>query len=98
MARVRLSIATVERRVDLEREITFERLPCVGELMRFAAPEIAHRAVDKVIHDENGGTLLVLADDLPENVRNTSYADLEKDIQDLTRSGWHVVDDSNEDE
>lgn len=92
MATVDLYLLTKDTIVRMTRELTFERVPVVGEFLRIDGGGLLSQIVTEVTHNADGSSRVVLG--VSKNSEG-SYdfwedEDLKKDELELQRVGWVV--------
>ena len=97
MTNVRLYLMTKRRLIQLQRRITFQRVPCVGEWLRFELSGLLPCQVTEVTHDEKGNVEVVIGaqkDDSGKVLFHETAEDLQEDVDELATSGWKVVSET----
>jgi len=98
MTKVRLYLMTKQKIVQLERHIAFQRVPCVGEWLKFARSGLFPSQVTEVTHDEHGNVDIVIGaqkDDSGELLFHETVQDLQEDVGELVADGWKVVSEGS---
>ena len=91
MATVDIYLLTEEIIVRLTREITFERVPKVGEFVRIDAGGLLPHEVTEVVHDVDGTSRVVLGVIKNGDGEYDLYAEeseLRDDELELHKAGW----------
>mgnify|MGYP001201144604 CR=1 FL=1 len=86
MTNVRLYLMTKRRLIQLQRRITFQRVPCVGEWLRFELSGLLPCQVTEVTHDEKGNVEVVIGaqkDDSGKVLFHETAEDLQEDVDEL---------------
>ncbi len=94
MTTVRLYLMTRQTLVQLHRKIRFQRVPCVGEWLRFERSGLLPHHITEVEHDELGHVEVVTGlqkDDTDKLLFHETAEDLEYNVDELVKGGWRVV-------
>ncbi len=94
VALVRLYVMTKKTTVQLEREVNFTRIPCVGEWFRLRSSGIFPSEVTEVTHDESGAIEIVIGPQIDHNgilLFHEKDEDLRADVDDLVKDGWKII-------
>lgn len=91
MASVSLHLLTREKIVRMTREMTFERVPCVGEFLRIDAGGFLTQIVTEVVHNIDGSSQVILG--VSRNPDGNidfceTEADLDDDVSELQNERW----------
>jgi hypothetical protein len=89
---------TGQRLVQLQRRIKFERIPCVGEWLRFERSGLLPHEVTEITHNERGGVEVVIGlqkDDSGKILFHETAEYLRADVDDLVKGGWKVVSEKS---
>jgi len=97
MATVDLYLLTEEMIVRLTREMTFERVPTVGEFVRIDAGGLLPHEVTEIVHDVDGSSRIVLG--VVENADGDydlydKESDLRNDQSELHTAGWATASEA----
>ena len=91
---MRLYLMTRQTLIQLQRRIKFDRVPCVGEWLRFERSGLLPHQVTEVTHDEHGAVEVVIGlqkDDTGKILFHQTAEDLQADVDDLVKGGWKLV-------
>lgn len=97
MATVDLYLLTEEIIVRLTREMSFERVPTVGEFVRIDAGGLLPHQVTEVVHDVDGSSHIVLGVVEGGDGRYDLYEDepdLRNDESELHKVGWTTASEA----
>jgi len=94
VAFVRLYVMTRETLVQPTREVTFTRIPCVGEWFRLRSSGIFPSEITEITHDENGSVEIVIGPQTDQDgilLFHENAEELRDDVEDLVKHGWNLV-------
>jgi len=98
MATIDIYLVTKETIVYLTREMSFERIPAVGEFVIIDAGGLLPHEVTEVVHDVDGSARVVLGVYESPNGEYEVYeeeSDFREDVAELQKAGWTIASETS---